>query len=72
MTELRCTADLDSKTGGPTAGRKIKGTIHWVAAAAALKAEVRMYDYLLETDEDGNVVSSKVTAMEKTIQFIKE
>jgi len=35
IVELRCTADLDSKTGGPTAGRKIKGTIHRVSAAHA-------------------------------------
>src|SRR6185369_5828214 len=41
VTELRCTADLDSKTGGATAGRKVKGTIHWVSAAHAVDAEVR-------------------------------
>ena len=35
ITELRCTADLDSKTGGATASRKVKGTIHWVSAAHA-------------------------------------
>lgn len=73
VTELRCTADLDSKTGGPTAGRKIKGTIHWVAAAAALKAEVRMYDYLLETDEDGNVPADFLGALNKdSLEIIKD
>ena len=46
VTELRCTADLDSKTGGPNAGRKVKGTIHWVSAAHAIDAEVRLYDRL--------------------------
>ena len=46
VTELRCTADLDSKTGGPTSSRKIKGTIHWVSAAHAIDAEVRLYDRL--------------------------
>ena len=55
ITELRCTADLESKTGGRTASRKIKGTIHWVAEKTALDAEVRLYDYLIETDENGNV-----------------
>src|SRR5205085_8903821 len=57
ITELRCTADLDSKTGGATAGRKIKGTIHWVSAAHALSAEVRLYDRLFtaaEPDADGD------------------
>jgi glutaminyl-tRNA synthetase len=56
VVELRCTADLDSKTGGPTAGRKVKGTIHWVSAAHAVEAEVRLYDRLFteaEPEKDG-------------------
>ena len=56
VIELRCTADLESKTGGPTAGRKVKGTIHWVSAAHALDAEVRLYDRLFteaEPEKDG-------------------
>jgi glutaminyl-tRNA synthetase len=56
LTELRCTADLDSKTGGATAGRKVKGTIHWVSAAHAVDAEVRLYDRLFteaEPEKDG-------------------
>ena len=51
ITELRCTADLDSKTGGATAGRKVKGTIHWVSAAHAIDAEVRLYDRLFTVPE---------------------
>jgi glutaminyl-tRNA synthetase len=51
ITELRCTADLESKTGGATAGRKIKGTIHWVSAAHAVDAEVRLYDRLFTVAE---------------------
>ena len=57
VVELRCTADLGSKTGGPTAGRKVKGTIHWVSAAHAVEAEVRLYDRLFkvaEPDADGD------------------
>jgi len=57
VTELRCTADLDSKTGGATSGRKVKGTIHWVSAAHAVPAEVRLYDRLFtvpEPDADGD------------------
>jgi glutaminyl-tRNA synthetase len=56
VTELHCTVDLDSKTGGPTAGRKIKGTIHWVSAAHAIDAEARLYDRLFtepEPEKDG-------------------
>jgi glutaminyl-tRNA synthetase len=51
ITELRCTADLDSKTGGATSSRKIKGTIHWVSAAHAIDAEVRLYDRLFTVPE---------------------
>ena len=57
ITELRCTADLDSKTGGPTANRKVKGTIHWVSAPHAFDAEVCLYDRLFnaaEPDADGD------------------
>jgi glutaminyl-tRNA synthetase len=57
VVELRCTADLGSKTGGPNAGRKIKGTIHWVSAPHAVEAEVRLYDRLFtvpEPDADGD------------------
>ena len=53
IVELRCTADLDSKTGGATSGRKVKGTIHWVSAAHALDAEVRLYDRLFTVAEPG-------------------
>ena len=65
VTELRCTADLDSKTGGLTAGRKIKGTIHWVDAKSALSAEVRLYDNLIETDESGNIPDDFIEALNK-------
>jgi glutaminyl-tRNA synthetase len=51
VIELRCTADLESKTGGATAARKIKGTIHWVSAAHAVDAEVRLYDRLFTVEE---------------------
>ena len=55
ITELRCTADLDSKSGGATAGRKVKGTIHWVSAVHAIDAEVRLYDRLFTVEEpDGD------------------
>ena len=52
VVELHCTIDPDSKSGGATADRKIKGTIQWVAADYALRAEVRLYDYLLRADAD--------------------
>ena len=57
IVELRCTADLESKSGGATSNRKVKGTIHWVSAAHAVDAEVRLYDRLFnvpEPDADGD------------------
>jgi glutaminyl-tRNA synthetase len=51
VAELRCTADLDSKTGGSTANRKVKGTIHWVSQAHAIDAKVRLYDRLFSVSE---------------------
>ncbi len=54
ITELKCTYDPDSKTGGSTAGRKIKGTLHWVSAQHAKKAEVRMYNHLFTNENPAN------------------
>src|SRR5947207_2495007 len=51
VIELQCTVDLDSKSGGPTSGRKVKGTIHWVIAGQAIDAEVRLYDRLFSVPE---------------------
>jgi len=51
VVELSCRVDLDSKSGGPTAGRKVKGTIHWVSATHAIDAEVRLYDRLFSVPE---------------------
>ena len=50
LVELRCTIDRESLSG-PTAGRRVKGTIHWVSAPHAIDAEVRLYDRLF-TSED--------------------
>lgn len=46
MTELHCTYDPETRSGMRGADRKVKGTIHWVSATAALRAEVRLYDRL--------------------------
>jgi glutaminyl-tRNA synthetase len=59
IDHLRCTIDLESKQGGPTAGRRVKGTIHWVSAAHAKTAEVRLFDRLFTTPEPGNDKSGK-------------
>jgi glutaminyl-tRNA synthetase len=46
VVAVRCTYDPDSHAGGTAAGRKVKGTIHWVSARHAVCAEVRLYDRL--------------------------
>jgi glutaminyl-tRNA synthetase len=53
VVELRCTYDPESKSGSSQSGRKVKGTIHWVSAAHALNAEVRLYDRLFTVEEPG-------------------
>jgi glutaminyl-tRNA synthetase len=57
VVKLRCTADLSTRTGGPNAAKKVKGTIHWVSATQSVAAEVRLYDRLFdvpEPDADGD------------------
>jgi len=63
VTELRCSVDLESKSGGATSNRKVKGTIHWVSAAHAVDAEVRLYDRLFTVPEpdSASAASSGVT-----------
>ena len=46
IVEVRCTYDPETKSGSGQASRKVKGTIHWVSAAHALEAEVRLFDHL--------------------------
>ncbi len=55
VVELHCTYDPETKSGGPAANRKVKGTIHWVSAEHAVNAEVRLYDRLF-LKEDPNQV----------------
>ena len=71
VTELHCTIDPTSKSGGATANRKIKGTIHWVSAKFALPAEVRLYDYLLTTDENGNLPEDFIAALNPNSLVVK-
>ena len=50
VVELRCVYDPESKGGQSPDGRKVKGTIHWVSAAHAIPAEVRLYDQLFAVE----------------------
>ncbi|MBQ5860483.1 MAG: glutamine--tRNA ligase/YqeY domain fusion protein [Selenomonadales bacterium] len=52
IVEVHCTYDPESKTGGATANRKVKGTLHWVSAQHAVPVEVRLYDYLMLGEQE--------------------
>ena len=54
IAELRCTIDPASRGGTAPDGRKVRGTIHWVSAAHALDAEVRLYDRLFSAEIPGS------------------
>jgi glutaminyl-tRNA synthetase len=51
VVEVRCTHDAATRGGNPPDGRKVKATIHWVSAAHAVGAEVRLYDRLFDVED---------------------
>lgn len=60
VTEVHCTYDPETKSGSGFTGRKVKGTIHWVAASTAVSAEVRLYENIVDEEkgvynEDGSL-----------------
>ncbi|MEO6069236.1 MAG: glutamine--tRNA ligase/YqeY domain fusion protein [Chitinophagaceae bacterium] len=54
VTELRCTYFPESKSGQDTSGINVKGTLHWVAIATAVTAEIRLYDRLFKVEDPGS------------------
>lgn len=63
VTELRCVYDPESRGGQSPDGRKVKGTIHWVSAAHAVPARVRLYDHLF-TAENPNAMPEGQTFLD--------
>ena len=55
VVELRCSYDPQSRHGGSSDGRKVKGIIHWVSAAHACEAEIRLFDRLFAVPDPNNV-----------------
>jgi glutaminyl-tRNA synthetase len=53
ITEIHCTYDPETHSGSAGAARKVKGTLHWVSAAHAINAEVRLYDRLFNVENPG-------------------
>ena len=71
IKELRCTYDPESKSGGSAANRKVKGTLHWVSANDAMDAEVRLYDYLLKTDDEETTADFIASLNPHSLEVIK-
>ena len=64
IRELLCTYDPETRSGSEGANRKVKGTIHWVDAATAVKIKIRNYDYLMIDDEEGNSIMNPDSLVE--------
>jgi glutaminyl-tRNA synthetase len=71
ILELRCTADLESKTGGANANRKVKGTIHWVSAEHSIEAEVRLIDRLFTEPEPDAVDDFKSSLNPRSLEIVR-
>lgn len=63
VIEIHCTYDVETKSGSGFTGRKVKGTIHWVDASAAIPAEFRLYEPLILNEDEEE---SEEQAEEKT------
>ena len=59
VVELHCTYDPATRGGDAPDGRKVKATLHWVSAAHAVEAEVRLYDHLFSKEDAGDVEEGK-------------
>ena len=59
LTELRCEYDPLSTGGNPADGRKIKGTIHWVAAQDAIEAKIRLYEHLFNVPNPDEMLTDE-------------
>ena len=76
VTEVHCTYDPETRSGSGFTARKVKGTIHWVSAAHAVKSEVRLYENIVDEEkgklnEDGSLnlnPNSKVVVEECYIE----
>lgn len=58
VVEVRCTYDPATRGGLSPDGRRVKGTLHWVSAAHALPAEVRLYDYLFTKSDPAEILEA--------------
>ncbi len=72
ITELHCTYDPATRGGDAPDGRKVKGTIHWVSAPHAMRAEVRLYDRLFTVENPGDVEGGCESVLNpKSLEVVK-
>jgi glutaminyl-tRNA synthetase len=71
VTAVRCTYDPATR-GGDAPGRKIKGTIHWVSAAHAVDAEVRLYDTLFTTPKPDDAEDMSSVLNPKSLEVLTD
>ncbi len=78
ILELHCTIDPASKGGNSPDGRKVQGTIHWVSAQHAIKAEIRLFDRLFSKENPDDVAegedwrsSINPDSMKVTVGFVE-
>jgi glutaminyl-tRNA synthetase len=73
IIELRCTCDPDTRSGAsPDNTRKVKGTLHWVSAAHALKAEVRVYEQLFSKENPDEEEDFKTCLNPNSLESLTE
>lgn len=72
VTEVHCTYVPNSKSGEDTSGMRVKGTIHWVSAPHAEKAEVRLYDRLFKEEDPMASENFKDSLNPESLKIIKE
>ncbi len=72
VTAVHCTYDPQTKSGSGFTGRKVKGTIHWVAAATALKAECRLYENLVDEEKGKLSADGTLNLNPNSLTVLKE
>lgn len=72
VTEIHCTYDPATKSGSGFNARKVKGTIHWVAAKTAVKAEVRLYENIVDESKGVYNEDGSLNLNPNSIQVLKD
>jgi glutaminyl-tRNA synthetase len=72
VIELRCTHDPATRGGDAPDGRKVKATLHWLSAAHAIDAEVRLYDRLFSVEEPGKVDDYRSVLNPSSLEILRD